>query len=117
MADKQKDAELTADQKIELLANKVIFALQYANFPGAGLVAHGVHGQGPVSMVHWTEDFRDALGRCGFPIDREALDKVRNPPRSRRGQHVSQVLSGQRTSRRVVEAARMAGVVSIEDRP
>lgn len=31
--------------------------------------------------------------------------------------HVSQVLSGQRTSRRVVEAAREAGVVSLEARP
>lgn len=31
--------------------------------------------------------------------------------------HVSQVLSGQRTSRRVIEAAREAGVVSLEARP
>ncbi len=31
--------------------------------------------------------------------------------------HVSQVLSGQRQSRRVIEAARKAGVVSLEARP
>lgn len=84
MSEQQVATELTADQKIELLADKLIFALKHANFPGAGLVAYGIHDGGPIRMVHWTEDFCDALDKCGFQIDRDALDAVRNPPRRRK---------------------------------
>lgn len=84
MSEQQAAVELTADQKIELLGGKLIFALKHANFPGAGLVAYGIHDGGPIRMVHWMQDFCDALDQCGFQIDRDALDKVRNPPRRRK---------------------------------
>ena len=87
MGEHQKVAELTADQKINLLAGKLIFALKYFKLTGPGLIAHGLNDPDAteIRMVPWTEDFCEALDQCGIHIDRDELDKVRKPPKRRRG--------------------------------
>lgn len=84
MSEQQAAAKLTPEQKINLLAAKLVFALKYARFPGAGLMAYGFKEGGPVRMVHWTDDFCNALGQCGILIDREALEQIRRPSRGKK---------------------------------
>lgn len=73
-------------EKIELLARKVIFALQYLDCRGSGMVLLDVNNPTATSLktVHWTRDFAEALkDATGIEVDLEKLDEQRLPKRER----------------------------------
>ena len=73
-------APLSDKQKFELMARKVIWALKYLTCRGSGMLAYGFNDPNAKAfkMVHWTQDFCDALDEVGIHVDREALDRLRS---------------------------------------
>ena len=85
--DEQKDAKaakpvLSDKEKIELLAGRVGFALKYLTCRGSGMIVVGANDPNAtqVKMVHWMDDFCDALrDATGVEVDREKLREIRLP--------------------------------------
>jgi hypothetical protein len=72
-------ATMTDKDRFNLMASKVIWALKYLRDRGSGMMAYGVNDPNAASikMIHWTEDFCDALDKCGIKINRDALHALR----------------------------------------
>ena len=75
MEKKKTDAEL-----LSLFASKIIFALKYLHTRSSGSVMMVTDkATGKVTCKPWVDDFCDALQEGEIEIDRDALDKIRNP--------------------------------------
>jgi len=74
-------------EKIAMLAKKVVWALKYMNPKGSGSMMMPTEDGSSFTIVSWVSDFCDALEECGYTIDRDALDRIRNPRKKKAARH------------------------------
>jgi hypothetical protein len=71
----QGGESLTDLQKVDLLAAKLVWAMEHLDLRGSGMVMIHKPGGG-FKMTHWTHDFHDTLERCGVKVESREFKRV-----------------------------------------
>ena len=79
-------------EKVKLLAEKVVWAIKYMNPKGSGSMMKPTE-DGGFTIVSWVSDFCDALETCGYIVDRDAIDRIRNPKKKKSARHATPAAS------------------------